>query len=69
LGDVRSCSKRGRIVAPADVFDVLVSTRSYKEAFDYNKTYDNMQNGDGLVMPGHFDPRLIIYFSSIMMSS
>ena len=47
-----------RIVALADVFDALVSPRPYKEAFDYNKTYDTMQNGDGLVMPGHFDPRL-----------
>lgn len=46
----------GRIVAIVDVFDALVSERPYKKAFSYEKTLSIFKNGDGRVMPSHFDP-------------
>jgi HD-GYP domain-containing protein (c-di-GMP phosphodiesterase class II) len=55
-------SLEARIVAIADVFDALVSARPYKEAFDYNKTFQIFKKGDGRVMPGHFDPELFHLF-------
>jgi len=58
-GDI---SLEARIVAIADVFDALVSSRPYKEAFSYDKTFDIMSVGDGRVMPGHFDPELLELF-------
>ncbi len=46
----------GRIVAIVDVFDALVSERPYKKAFSYEKTLSIIKDGDGRVMPSHFDP-------------
>jgi len=57
-------SLEGRIVAIADVFDALVSARPYKEAFSYEKTYQIFKQGDGRVMPEHFDPQLLELFLS-----
>ncbi|WP_051676897.1 HD-GYP domain-containing protein [Maridesulfovibrio frigidus] len=51
-----------RIVAIADVFDALVSERPYKKAFSYEKTYEIIKNGDGRVMPAHFDPDVLRLF-------
>jgi HD-GYP domain-containing protein (c-di-GMP phosphodiesterase class II) len=55
-------SLEARIVAIADVFDALVSARPYKNAFDYNRTFDIFVKGDGRVMPSHFDPELLHIF-------
>ncbi len=55
-------SLEARIVAIADVFDALVSSRPYKPAFSYEKTYKILETGDGRVMPGHFDPELLNLF-------
>ncbi|MBR1560533.1 MAG: HD domain-containing protein [Clostridia bacterium] len=41
-----------RIMAVADVFDALVSRRSYKEGFPYEKAMAIIQEGSG----SHFDP-------------
>ena len=55
-------SLEGRIVAIVDVFDALVSVRPYKDAFDYNRTFEIFEKGDGRVMPIHFDPELLHLF-------
>ena len=43
-----------RIMAVADVFDALVSRRSYKEGFPFEKAMDIIREGCGT----HFDPRV-----------
>ena len=43
-----------RIMAVADVFDALVSRRSYKEPFSFEKAMDIIREGIG----GHFDPHV-----------
>ena len=58
----REISLEARIVAIADVFDALVSSRPYKEAFSYERTYEILSKGDGRVMPGHFDPDILPLF-------
>ncbi|QJR82365.1 two-component system response regulator [Alteromonas pelagimontana] len=45
----------GRIVAIADVFDALTSTRPYKAAWSVTETMDFIQEQSGK----HFDPRLV----------
>jgi hypothetical protein len=47
-----------RIVAIADVFDALVSNRSYKEKWDPQKAYDIIIEGSGT----QFDPQLVEVF-------
>ncbi len=58
----KEISLAGRIVSIADVFDALVSERPYKKAFSYEKTFKILSQGDGRVMPGHFDPDILILF-------
>ncbi|MHC3995273.1 response regulator [Thiomicrolovo sp. ZZH C-3] len=48
----------GRIVALADVFDVLVSKRSYKEEWQVNKALAYLTEESGK----HFDPTLVELF-------
>jgi len=43
-----------RIMAVADVFDALVSRRSYKEGFPFEKAMAIIQEGSG----SHFDPKI-----------
>lgn len=43
-----------RIMALADVFDALVSKRCYKEAFDYDRAFNIIEESLGT----HFDPEL-----------
>ena len=47
-----------RIMAVADVFDALVSRRSYKEGFPFEKAMAIIQEGSGM----HFDPRIVTAF-------
>lgn len=51
-----------RIVNIADVFDALVSERPYKPAFTYETAFQIISEGDGRVMPTHFDPELLPMF-------
>lgn len=47
-----------RIVAIADVFDALTSTRPYKQAWPVDKALEHIQNQAGM----HFDPNLVKLF-------
>ncbi|MFP6582145.1 MAG: HD domain-containing phosphohydrolase [Candidatus Hydrogenedentota bacterium] len=51
----------GQIVAIADVFDALRSTRPYKKAFTFDKTMELMRQGVGK----HFAPRAFEAFETI----
>ena len=45
-------------MAVADVFDALVSKRSYKEGFPYEKAFAIIKEESGT----HFDPKLVHAF-------
>ena len=47
-----------RVMAVADVFDALVSKRSYKEGFSYEKAFSIIEEESGT----HFDPKLVDAF-------
>ena len=47
-----------RIMAVADVFDALVSKRSYKDPFPFEKAMDIIREGAG----NHFDPYIAAAF-------
>ena len=47
-----------RIMAVADVFDALISKRSYKEGFSYDKAFKIIEEESGT----HFDPKLVHAF-------
>lgn len=47
-----------RVMAVADVFDALVSRRSYKEPFSFDKAMEIIEEGSG----NHFDPRVVKAF-------
>ena len=47
-----------RVMAVADVFDALVSKRSYKDGFPFEKAMTIIQDGSG----SHFDPRIVDAF-------
>jgi HD-GYP domain-containing protein (c-di-GMP phosphodiesterase class II) len=47
-----------RIMAVADVFDALVSKRSYKEPFTFEKAMDIIREGAGT----QFDPEIAMIF-------
>ncbi|MDR1735239.1 MAG: response regulator [Oscillospiraceae bacterium] len=48
-----------RIVAVADVYDALISTRPYKEPFSHQKAVQIIQGDSG----SHFDPYLVVVFT------
>jgi response regulator RpfG family c-di-GMP phosphodiesterase len=48
----------GRIVAIADVYDALSSTRAYKDAWDEDRILETMKSESG----NHFDPEMIEAF-------
>ena len=52
----------GRIVAIADVYDALMSSRTYKEAWDETKVLEVLEEGAG----SQFDPELIAIFFSCL---
>ena len=49
---------QGRIMAVVDVYDALVSERSYKKAFTHEKAVEIITNSNGM----HFDPELVKIF-------
>ncbi|MBQ7618436.1 MAG: HD domain-containing protein, partial [Desulfovibrio sp.] len=50
-----------RVMAVADVFDALVSRRSYKEGFPYEKAFAIIQEESGT----HFDPQIVAAFFAV----
>ena len=48
----------GRIVAVADVFDALSSSRPYKDAFNWDQCIEILENGRN----SHFDPKILDAF-------
>jgi len=52
----------GRLMAIADVYDALISRRSYKEPFSHEKAVHIITCGDGRTSPEHFDPKILAVF-------
>jgi putative two-component system response regulator len=52
---------QGRIMAIADVYDALISDRSYKSAFTHEKAVEIIKESSG----SHFDPEIVNVFLEI----
>ncbi len=52
----------GRIMNIADQYDALRNARVYKPAFDHNKTFGIITEGDGRTLPHHFHPQVLMAF-------
>ena len=52
-----------RILCVADVYDALVSERSYKKAFTHEQAYNIITQGSGM----QFDPQVVAAFQRVHM--
>jgi len=53
----------GRLMAIFDVYDALISKRVYKPPFPHAEAVEIITQGDGRVMPAHFDPDILEAFA------
>ncbi len=56
----------GRIMALADTYDALRTTRVYKPAFHHDDACRIIREGDDRTLPGHFDPDVMQIFENNM---
>lgn len=54
-----------RLVSLVDQYDALRSSRSYKAAFDHDRTCSILLSGDDRTRPEHFDPAVLRSFESV----
>ncbi len=54
-----------RIMAIIDVYDALRSERPYKQPFSHERSMSIIFDGDGRVMPSHFDPLILRAFRNL----
>ncbi len=54
-----------QIMAIADVYDALRTTRRYKPAYDHAESVRIITKGDNRTRPSHFDPRILPAFSEV----
>jgi putative two-component system response regulator len=55
----------GRLMALADVYDALTTSRVYKTAFSHARAFEIITIGDGRTAPEHFDPDILRAFQDL----
>jgi putative two-component system response regulator len=54
-----------RLMAIADIYDALISRRSYKSPYSHGRAFDVIINGDERTRPEHFSPVVLEAFRSV----
>jgi response regulator RpfG family c-di-GMP phosphodiesterase len=54
-----------RLMMVADIYDALISKRTYKDAFSHEEAVKIITIGDGRTSPQHFDPDILQAFEEI----
>ncbi len=55
----------GRLMVVADIYDALISKRVYKPVFSHARAVQIITEGDGRVIPEHFDPVVLEAFVAL----